>query len=51
MSRSPAVIFQKYEKPLLPLMNVWYFKTKIFLRAVQKLRTEPVLVFTFQEEP
>ena len=32
-------------------MNVWYFLLKIFPRAVQKLGTMPVLVFTFQEEP
>ena len=32
-------------------MNVWYFLLKIFPRAVQKLGTLPVLVFTFQEKP
>ena len=36
---------------MLPFMNVWYFLLKIFPRAVQKLGTVPVLVFTFQEEP
>ena len=51
MSRSPAVFFQKYEKPVLPLMNVWYFLLKIFPSAVQKLGTVPKLVFNFQEEP
>ena len=44
-------IFQKYEKPVLPFMNVWYFFAKIFPRTVQKLGIMPVLVFTFQEEP
>ena len=46
-------IFQKYGKPVLPFMNVWYFffLLKILPRAVQKLGTMPVLVFTFQEEP
>ena len=44
-------IFQKYGKPVLPFMNVWYFLLKIFPRAVQKMGTVPVLGFTFQEEP
>ena len=44
-------IFQKYGKPMLPFMNVWYFLLKIIPRAVQKLGIVPVLVFTFQEEP
>ena len=44
-------IFQKYGKPVLPFMNVWYFLLKIIPRAVQKLGIVPVLVFTFQEEP
>ena len=44
-------IFQKYGKQVLLFMNVFYFLLKIFLRAVQKLGTVPVLVFTFQEEP
>ena len=44
-------IFQKYGKPVLPFLNVWYFLLKIFPRAVQKLGIVPVLVFTFQEEP
>ena len=44
-------IFQKYEKPVLPFMNVWYFLLKIFPRAVQKLETLPMLGLTFQEEP
>ena len=51
MSKSPAIIFQKYEKPVLPFMNIWQFLPNIFPKAVQKLGTEPVLVFTFQEEP
>ena len=51
MSRSPAVFFKKYGKPVLPFMNVWYFFAKIFQRAVQKLGIVPWLVFTFQEEP
>ena len=44
-------IFQKYGKPVLPFMNVWYFLLKIFTKAVQKLGIVPVLVFTFQEKP
>ena len=44
-------IFQKYGKPVLPFMNVWYFFAKIFPRADQKLGIVPVLVFSFQEEP
>ena len=44
-------IFQKYGKPVLPFMNVGYFLLKIFPRAVQKLGSVPVLVFTFQEKP
>ena len=44
-------IFQKYGKPVLPFMNVWYFLLKIFPRAVQKLAIVPVLVVFFQEEP
>ena len=51
MSRSPAGFFQKYGKPVLPFMDVWYFLLKIFPRAVPKFGTVPVLVFTFQEEP
>ena len=51
MSRSPAVFFKKYGKPVRPFMNVWYFLQKIFPRTVQKLGTVPVLGFTFQEEP
>ena len=51
MSRSPAVFFKKYGKPVLPFMNVWYFLLKIFPRVVQKLGTVSVFVFTFQEEP
>ena len=43
-------IFQKYGKPVPPLMNVWYFLLKIFPRAVQKLGTVPVLGFTFSGE-
>ena len=43
--------FQKYEKPVLPFITVWYFLIKVFPRAVQKLGTVPVLVFTFHEEP
>ena len=43
--------FQKYGKPVLSFMNVWYFLLKIFPRAVQKMGTVPVLGFTFQEEP
>ena len=44
-------IFQKYGKPVLPFMNVWYFLLKIFPSAAQKLGIMPVLVFTFQEDP
>ena len=44
-------IFQKYGKPVLPFMYVWYFLLKIFPRAVQKFGIVPVLVFSFQEEP
>ena len=44
-------IFQKYGKQVLPFIIVWYFFAKIFPRAVQKLGTVPVLVFTFQEKP
>ena len=51
MSRSPAVFLKEYGKPVLPFMNVWYFLLKTFPRAVQKLGTMPVLVFSFQKEP
>ena len=44
-------IFQKYGKPVLPFMNVGFFFAKVFPRAVQKLGTVRVMVFTFQEEP
>ena len=44
-------IFQKYGKPVLPLLNVWYIFAKIFPRTVQKFGIVPDLVFTFQEEP
>ena len=44
-------IFQKYGKPVLPFMNVWYFLLKNFPRAVKKLGIVPVLVFSFQEDP
>ena len=44
-------IFQKYGKPVLPFMDVWYFLLKIFPRAVQKLRAVPMVGLTFQEQP
>ena len=37
MSRSPAVFFQKYGKPVLPFMNVWYFFAKKFSKSSPKV--------------
>ena len=47
MSRSPAVFFQKYGKPVLPFMNVWYFLLKNISKSSPKVGNRASVGFDF----
>ena len=44
-------IFQKYGKPVLPFMNVWYFLAKNIFKSSPKVGNRASVGFSFQEEP